>query len=162
VAGVIGLIMLKIFESKNAQAEQCAVDLGLALQLTNILRDIKEDFARGRVYLPQDEMNQCQIDESDIAGGVVDKNFKDFMRFQIKRARDYFYKASQGIELIKDARCQFVTFLILELYAKILQKIEKNRYDVYHSRAIVPIAEKIFTLVYLSYRFSRRSFTFKM
>ncbi len=161
VAGVIGLMMLKIFESNDAQAEQCAVDLGLALQLTNILRDIQEDFARGRIYLPQDEMSQCQIDENDIANKNVDKNFKDFMRFQIKRARDYFLKASQGIKLIKNPRCQLVTFLILEFYAKILKKIEENNFDVYRQRAFVPMIERIPALFYLLYRFTRKSFIFQ-
>lgn len=162
VAGVIGLIMIKIFEYKDATAEQCAIDLGLALQLTNILRDIREDFDRGRIYLPQDELSQCQINETDIERKILDKNFTDFMSFQIKRARGYFYKASHGIQFIKNPRCQFVTFLILELYAKILKKIEKNKFDVYTKRAFVPMMEKILTLFYLLYRFTKKSLLFKM
>jgi len=162
VAGVIGLIMIKIFEYKDAAAEQCALDLGLALQLTNILRDIKEDFARGRIYLPQDEMSQCQIDENDIKNEIVDKNFKDFMNFQIRRARGYFYKASHGITLIKNPRCQFVTFLILEFYAKILKKIENNNFNIYSRQAFVPVMEKIYILFYLVYRFIKKDFIFKV
>lgn len=162
VAGVIGLIMLKIFGYKEPAAEPCAVDLGIALQLTNILRDIDEDLARGRIYLPLNELRQYQIDEAGIAQKKVDENFRDFMDFQIKRAKGYFLKASRGIELIKDPRCQFVTFLILELYAKILTKIEKNNFDIYTKRAFVPLVEKLCTILLLACRFARRSFLFKM
>lgn len=161
VAGVIGLIMIKIFGYSDTAAESCAVDLGLALQLTNILRDVDEDLLKGRIYLPQDEMAQHQIDENDIRKKCVDERFKNFLVFQIKRSRGYFYKASCGIKLIKNKRCQFVTFLILELYAKILEKIEKNHFDVYRQRAFVTNQEKFFTLLHLFYRFARKDLIFR-
>lgn len=160
VAGVIGLIMTKIFGYKNTDAEKHAIELGIALQLTNILRDIKEDFARGRIYLPQAEMKKFEITEENLSQGLVDERFKSFMRFQIERARDYFCRASQGLVLIKDGRCRFTAFLILEFYARILKKIEENNFDVYSQRAIVPWHEKIFGLFPLVFRFFTNSFTF--
>lgn len=160
VAGVIGLIMTKIFGYKNTDAEKHAIELGIALQLTNILRDIKEDFARGRIYLPQTEMKKFEITEDDLGKGLVNERFKSFMRFQIERARDYFCRASQGLPLITDKRCRFTAFLILEFYAKILTKIEKNNFDVYSKRAIVPWHEKFFGLFPLTFHFFSNSFTF--
>jgi len=160
VAGVIGLIMTKIFGYKNADAEKHAIELGLALQLTNILRDVKEDFARGRIYLPQAEMKRFEITETDIKEEIIDERFKSFMRFQIERARDYFCRASQGLKLITDGRCRFTAFLILEFYAKILKEIEKSNFNVYAKRAIVPWHEKVLGIFPLLVRFLTNSFTF--
>lgn len=162
VAGVIGLIMLKIFECHDSDAEKYAIDLGVALQLTNILRDIKEDLVRERIYLPEDEMKRFSISEDYIRNQTVDQDFKDFMEFQIKRARDHFFRASQGLELIENKRCRFVAFLILELYAQILRQIEKNKFDVYNQRAFVPVTQRIMSLFSLLLRFLRNALTFHL
>jgi len=162
VAGVIGLIMLKIFEYDDPAAEACAVDLGLALQLTNISRDVQEDFHRGRIYLPQDEMAQFCLSDNDIKTERVNKNFEDFMRFQIKRARDYFFRGSQGLRFIKNRRCQFVAFLILEFYAKFLEKIERNNFNVYRRRIFIPRIERLCALFYLLWRFAKKSLAFRL
>lgn len=162
VAGVIGLIMLRIFDCHNLDAEKYAIDLGVALQLTNILRDIKEDLVRERIYLPEDEMKRFGITEDHIRGQIVDQNFQNFIAFQIKRARDHFLRASQGLELIKNKRCRFVAFLIAELYAQILNEIEKNRYDVYTKRAFIPKSARITSLFFLWIRFIRNAIIFRM
>jgi phytoene synthase len=161
VAGVIGLIMTKIFGQKDPRTDQCAVNLGLALQLTNILRDIHEDSLRGRIYLPQDEIQNYGLNDEDIQKKVVNQQFKDLMSFQIKRTRDFFYKASLGLELITDPQCRFVAFLILELYAKILEQIEENNFDVYTKRAIVPAFKKMKTIASLAFRSLQKSYIFK-
>lgn len=137
VAGVIGLIMLKIFGCDNPEAQRHAVDLGIAMQLTNILRDIKEDFARGRIYLPKDEMEKYAISERDIEGERVDDNFKALLQFQIKRARDYYNNSKAGIKMIKGLRSRFVVCAMKDIYAGILDAIEKNGYDVFSKRARV-------------------------
>ncbi len=137
VAGVVGLIMLKIFGYKDSSAEAPAVKLGIAMQLTNILRDIKEDFGRGRIYLPQDEMARFNISEQQLSAGDVDEKFREFLRFQIKRCRQFYYDSSQGIKLIDNPLCRFVVLCMKEVYSGILEKIEKNNYDVFTVRAQV-------------------------
>lgn len=161
VAGVIGLIMTKIFDAHDPEAEKHAIELGIALQLTNILRDIKEDFARGRIYLPQTEMKRFEMTDADIARETVDERFKYLMRFQIERARDYFCRASQGLRLIRDGKSRFTAFLILEFYAGILKEIEKNGFDIYTKRAFVPWHKKFFGFFPLLGRFLINSLNFR-
>ncbi|MDP8266231.1 MAG: phytoene/squalene synthase family protein [Candidatus Aceula meridiana] len=160
VAGVIGLIMLKVFDYENIIAEKYAVDLGVAMQLTNILRDIKEDCSRGRIYLPIDELAKQRIHDENIQNNIVDDKFKNLIKFQIKRARSYYVQASYGIDLITDKRCRLVAFLMLELYAGILKKIAENNYDVFKQRACVPSKQKFALLPGLMIRFARGKFLF--
>ena len=143
VAGVVGLIMLKIFGANSPAAETHAVQLGVAMQLTNILRDIREDLERGRVYLPQDELKKFGIRSDRLARNVVDAAFKSFMQFQISRARDYYRQSAAGISMISDRRSRFVVCAMKDLYAGILSAIEKIEYDVFRTRAHVSSAGKI-------------------
>ena len=145
VAGVIGLIMLKILGYKNEEALKPAVDLGIAMQLTNILRDVKEDYDRGRIYLPQDEMEQFGITEAYITGEREDKSYKDFLRFQVERARSYYQNAARVATLMKDRNGRFVVQLMKELYAGILDVIEGKNYDV-SERAYVNTSKKLYLL----------------
>lgn len=140
VAGVVGLIMLKIFGYRNQEAEKYAVDLGIAMQLTNILRDIKEDFQRGRIYLPLDEMKKYGVSEEYLSrqcakASPLSSGFKELMRFKIARARQYYANSQKGIAMIKNRGARFVTCLMKELYAGILDRIEKNDFDVFSRRA---------------------------
>jgi len=137
VAGVVGLIMLQIFDATAQEARPYAVDLGIALQLTNIIRDIKEDYARGRIYLPQDEMQKFGITQKDLAGEKVNENFKALLGFQIQRARQYYQRSLAGLRLIKHRSNRFLILAIKQMYASILQVIEKNGYDVFSERARV-------------------------
>jgi phytoene synthase len=146
VAGVIGLIMIKILGYKDKEAEKHAVDLGVAMQLTNILRDIKEDYRRGRIYLPQDEMRQYGISEKNIAGNFHNKNSNEFLKFQIQRARTYYKNAACVIKLMKDINARFVVELMKELYSGILDVIEKNNYNIY-KRAYVNKTKKVYLLL---------------
>ncbi len=144
VAGVVGLIMLKIFGCYDqARTEKSAVDLGVAMQLTNILRDIKEDLGRGRIYLPQDEMQKYNINETSLRQQIIDANFKDFMQFQIQRARQYYENSRPGIKLVSGLKNRFVILAMKEIYSGILDAIKKNNYDVYNKRAHVNIFGKI-------------------
>lgn len=142
-AGVVGLIMLKIFGYKNSQTEKHAVSLGIAMQLTNILRDIKEDFHRGRIYLPLDEMKKFGITENDIAAEIVNESFVNLLKFQIQRVRNYYQLSAPGIKSIKNLQSRFVVCTMKEIYAGILESIEKNGYDVFSRRACVTAAGKI-------------------
>lgn len=143
VAGVIGLMMLKIFGSQDPRAERHAVNLGIAMQLTNILRDIKEDYERGRIYLPRDEMEHFRVSESHISEENLDESFKALLRFNIRRAREYYANARPGIRMIDNARSRFVVCAMKEIYAGILYSIENNDYDIFSQRAHVNFAGKV-------------------
>jgi len=146
VAGVIGLIMLKILGYKHEDAEKHAVDLGVAMQLTNILRDIKEDYERGRIYLPQDEMRQYGVSEKNIIRNLRSRNFVKLLEFQIERARKYYSNAARVAKMMKDSNGRFVGKLMKELYAGILDAIEKNDYDI-GKRAYVNKKKKMYLLL---------------
>jgi 15-cis-phytoene synthase len=119
-----------------------AVALGIANQLTNILRDVGEDVSRGRIYIPLEELELFNYTEEDLLNGVVDERWRELMRFQIQRARKFFVSAERGIRsLSRDAR--FPVWAALMLYSGILDEIERNDYDVFRYRAYVPSARKL-------------------
>jgi len=137
VAGVIGLIALKIIASDYERTKQHAVELGIALQLPNILRYVKEDWLRGRIYLPHDELARFGVTEDNIRHGNLTRNWKALLEFQIQRARTYYKEAMKGIGFIKGRRWRFVVLVMLEMYAAILKEIERLNYDVFTHRAHV-------------------------
>lgn len=143
VAGMIGLIMLKIFGSHNQEAEKYAVDLGIAMQCTNILRDIKEDFERGRIYLPEDEMKRFNVSENHIAEEEVDRDFISLLKFQIDRAREYYENSAKGLTMINSVMSRVVVCMMKDLYAGILHSIENIGYNVFSQRAHVNSAGKL-------------------
>lgn len=143
VAGVVGLIMLKILGHDNNDAETHAIELGIAMQLTNMLRDIKEDFQRGRIYLPQKEMERFSVTRDTITHEVVDHNFIELMKFQMRRAREFYQKSTVGIARIHDSRSRLVVHLMKNIYAAILDAIEQNHYDVFSQRASVSFPKKL-------------------
>jgi len=143
VAGVVGLIMLRIFGYANPEAEKYSVKLGIAMQLTNILRDINEDFLRGRIYLPVEEMAKFNVNENHITKQTIDNNLINLIKFQIERAREYYTDAELGIKMIDDTACRLVVYVMKDIYAGILTSIEKNKYDVFSRRAQVSLARKM-------------------
>ncbi|MFH1691201.1 MAG: phytoene/squalene synthase family protein [Candidatus Omnitrophota bacterium] len=147
VAGVIGLIMLKILGSNNTLAQKYAVELGIAMQLTNILRDIREDYILNRIYLPQDEMKKFHVTENHICLEKTDDHFRSLLKFQIKRTKEFYQSSEQGIKMITTHNCRFVIKLMKEMYGAILTSIAKNNYDVFSQRAHINFFQK--TLLYL-------------
>ena len=143
VAGVIGLIMIKILGYSSGDALLYAEKTGIAMQLTNILRDIKEDLAMGRIYLPSGELGKYGVAESDLSSGAVTGPFKDLLRFQIERARSYYREGFRGIKLIPGANARFIAKLMSNMYAGILERIEKNDYDIFSGRCYVSFLGKI-------------------
>ena len=122
-----------------------AVALGIAMQLTNILRDVGEDAQRGRIYLPLDDLAAFDYTEQDLLAGVNDERWKAMMAFQIKRARQYYQDAEKGIKyLIRDSRLP--VWASLMLYQGILGAIEHNNYDVFNKRAFVSKPMKLAAL----------------
>lgn len=143
VASVVGLIMSHIFGATSPEALRRAAQLGTAMQLTNILRDVGEDHRMGRIYLPQDELVSFGVTEEMIGTGQVTPAIEALLRFQIDRARRLYDEAEQGIPLIPDDGSRFSTRLMSTLYARILDAIERNGYDVITRRAHVPLATKV-------------------
>jgi 15-cis-phytoene synthase len=119
-----------------------AVSLGIAKQLTNILRDVGEDIQRGRIYLPLDELAAFNYSEEDLLNRRVNKQWQEFMKFQIDRARRYYREAEVGIQALEvDAR--WPVWAALMLYQQILDSIERNDYDVFNQRAYVSTPRKL-------------------
>ena len=136
VASTVGLMSMHIIGFSDSKAVPYAIKLGVALQITNILRDVAEDWQRGRVYLPQEEMNFFGITEDDLDKGVVTDRWQTFMKFQIERTRQLYQEAWPGIALLdKDGR--FAIAAAVELYQDILDDIERHDYDVFSRRAHV-------------------------
>ncbi|MGB7084750.1 MAG: phytoene synthase, partial [Phormidesmis sp.] len=122
-----------------------AVSLGIANQLTNILRDVGEDARRDRIYLPLEDLSLFDYTPEDLLNGVIDDRWRSLMRFQIQRALKYYQEAETGISrLHPDARWPVWTALML--YRKILDVIVENDYDVFSRRAFVPKARKFLCL----------------
>ena len=136
VASTVGLMSMHIVGFASNKAVRYAIELGVALQLTNILRDIAEDWSRGRVYLPADEMEQYGITYDHIQNGIVDQAWKEFMSFQIERARDLYERAWPGIQLL-DSDGRLAIGAAATFYRQILAKIEAMDYDVFTQRAHV-------------------------
>lgn len=151
VASVVGLMTSEVFGYSQPEALEHAVDLGIAMQLTNILRDVGEDIGRGRIYLPQDELALFNLTEDDILNRRKSEDFVKFMNFQIKRARKYYESADKGITMLnKDSRLP--VYLARYNYSRILDKIEENDYNVFDQRAFLNSTEKLSILPRILYQ----------
>ena len=143
VASVVGLMMARIFELRDEAGRERAVDLGIAMQLTNILRDVGEDFGMRRVYLPADEMAAAHVGSADLALASVTPELRTLLRAQAVRARDYYQRAEAGIPLLADDGSQFTVWLMRHVYAGILDEIEKLDYEVLRQRAKTSFLRKL-------------------
>jgi len=144
VASAIGLICLEIFGYQDPRSRQYATDLGVALQLTNILRDVPEDLARGRVYIPQDELRAHGCCDEDLARevreagrGVRSPNVKALLQQQAARARTYYRKAAAELPAV-DRRRLAAAEIMGAIYRGILRRIERADYDVFSGVARIP------------------------
>ncbi|XP_075671664.1 phytoene synthase 2, chloroplastic-like [Castanea sativa] len=151
VAGTVGLMSVPVMgiapESKASTESvyNAALALGIANQLTNILRDVGEDASRGRVYLPQDELAQAGLSDEDIFRGKVTDKWRSFMKGQIKRARMFFDEAEKGVAELSSAS-RWPVWASLLLYRQILDAIEANDYNNFTKRAYVGKAKKLISL----------------
>jgi 15-cis-phytoene synthase len=136
VASAVGLICIRIFGCRSDRARDYAVNLGVALQLTNILRDIPDDLARGRVYLPLEDLSAhgCTVD--DLAGGVVTEPVRRLMAFECARARDFYQRAILA-RPEEDRRRLVAAEIMRAVYYETLLRIERSGYDVFRGRVRV-------------------------
>lgn len=142
VASTVGLMAMHIIGFSGEEALPYAIKLGVALQLTNILRDVGEDWQQGRVYLPQDELAYFGVTESDIAAGTVTPAWRDFMRYQIQRNRALYQEAWPGIGML-NADGRLAIAAAADLYQAILADIEAHDYDVFSRRAHLSKLDKV-------------------
>ncbi|MGK7888906.1 MAG: 15-cis-phytoene synthase CrtB [Leptolyngbyaceae cyanobacterium] len=158
VAGTVGLMsnaVMGVDQSANTapwnrdlypeMPKDEAIALGIANQLTNILRDVGEDARRGRIYLPLEDLERFDYSEQDLLDGVIDERWRNLMKFEIRRARDFYAQAERGVTCLnQDAR--WPVWAALMLYRQILDEIERNQYDVFNQRAYVPSRKKVITV----------------
>jgi len=130
------------------KAKKYAIKLGIAMQLTNILRDVGEDARMGRVYFPKDELSRFGLTISDILSLCKTEAVIRFLKFQVERARQYYREAVRGITMFhKEVRMGIA--LALTLYSEILHVIEQNNYEVFAKRAYVTLIRKIALYIHL-------------
>jgi len=142
-AGVIGLMVTRIVGYSSKAAFPYALKLGYAFQLTNFLRDIREDYEElGRIYMPRDEMDKFDLCERDFAVGVDDQRFVDFMNFQIARNRQIYREALPGIKLLH-WRGRLAVQIAYVLYKAILREIERANYNVFAGRVRTNFSQKV-------------------
>jgi phytoene synthase len=145
VASTVGLMAMHIIGFAGQDALPYAVKLGVALQLTNILRDVGEDFRQGRIYLPRQDLDRFGYPEEDLARGVIDHRFRALMDFEIERTRRLYAEAWAGIGMLsRDGRLAIAA--AADLYREILGKIVDNDYDVFNKRAHLSAREKLVRL----------------
>lgn len=154
-AATVGLMCIEIFGYKTENAKQYAVNLGIALQLTNILRDIKFDALNGRIYLPEEDLKRFGYTEDDLMNFRYNESFVELMKFECKRARDYFDKANDAFAK-EDRKLLFPARIMQKIYFNILEKIEHMNYNVFSKKAKVSKLKKLYYTfgVFVKYKLS--------
>ncbi|UZJ36712.1 MULTISPECIES: phytoene/squalene synthase family protein [unclassified Prosthecochloris] len=151
VASVVGLMCSEIFGYRDKKALDHAIELGIAMQLTNILRDVGEDVDRGRIYLPLEDLDRFEYTQEEFMQKRINENFIELIKFQIARARSYYTASEQGVPMLeKDSR---LAVKISSLnYSDILRTIEDNNYDVFSRRAYRSLYQKLRTIPVIWYK----------
>ena len=142
VASTVGLMCIEIFGYKHTSAKDFAVNLGIALQLTNILRDIKRDSQKGRIYLPQEDMRIFNYTEMDIKSQSYNQNFIELMKYEADRAKYYFDQATMCLNR-DDKKAMFAARAMQHIYYRMLEKIVEADYNIYQKNIKVGSFEKV-------------------
>jgi len=142
VASTVGLMCIEIFGYKHKSTKEYAINLGIAFQLTNILRDINKDANDGRIYLPQEDLAKFDYSEKALMEKTYNSNFKELMEYETKRAQFYFDKANQIIQL-DDKPSLFAARAMQRIYARTLDKIVAEDYNVFEKNISVLFFEKL-------------------
>jgi phytoene synthase len=141
VASTVGLTIIHIFGFDSPDALRLAEKCGVAFQLTNILRDIKEDAQRSRIYLPAEDLSRFRVTADDIRAGLRTPEFIDLMDFETSRARAYYQESKPLLGLV-DRGSQASLGALISIYSRLLDRIEKTNYDVFSRRISLPASEK--------------------
>lgn len=137
VASAVGLMCVEIFGCRGPEGRDYAVNLGLALQITNIIRDVKDDLSRDRIYLPMEDLRRFGCREADLAASLPSEAVRRLLRFECLRAREYYERAASALPA-SCARALVAAEIMGGIYFEILQRIEKRDYDVFSTRVRVP------------------------
>lgn len=152
VASVVGLLSIEIFGYRNVACREYAVELGKALQLTNILRDVRNDAERGRIYLPRADMARFGVNESEIMRGEYSERYYELARHIASTARAHYARARQILPE-EDRRSMATAELMGSVYWRLLQKLERRRFNVFdHGLTRLNKAQKIFLIARMWYR----------
>lgn len=143
VAGGVGLMLGPVLGACRGGFDHLGVGLGVAMQLTNVLRDISEDLDADRVYLPADELAAWGLSRADLEARRLTPALREFLVFQVRRARQYFDAADPVVPLFPDDGSRLTVRLLQRTYAGILDQIEERGYDVFRGRAYVPFRRKL-------------------
>ena len=142
VASVVGLVCIRVFGYRDPRAELLAERTGIAFQLTNIIRDVKEDAALGRVYLPREDFDRFGIAASALNNGSAPSSLRPLLEFEAQRAREYYRSADELLPLI-DEDSQPALWTLVEIYRRLLEKIVTRNYDVFSQRVSLSATEKL-------------------
>jgi phytoene synthase len=142
VASVVGLVCIRIFGYRDPVAEKYAEHLGIAFQLTNILRDVKEDAAMARIYLPQEDLERFGVTADELGCGIPREKLRPLLAFEAARAREFYVSAEQLLPLI-DEVSQPALWAMVEIYRGILDRIELKQFDVYSERVRLSLGDKL-------------------
>ena len=145
VASVVGLVCIRVFGYRDAAAEPLAEKLGLAFQLTNIIRDVKEDAALGRIYLPQEDLDQFDIPAAELRTTGDSARLRLLLGAEAERARDYYRAGDELLPLI-DEDSQPALWALLTIYRSLLEKIASRQYDVFSAKVRLSTREKVVIL----------------
>ena len=147
VAGVVGLIMCHVFGLRDPRAQAQAIAMGNAMQLTNILRDVREDLDRGRVYLPREDFERFGVSDAEFETRRATPPFMDLIRFEIERARKLYREGAEGLSRLPDDGSRFTACVMSVVYAGILEAIEERQCcDVFAGRAKLSTLDKLVRL----------------
>ncbi len=146
VASVVGLTVIHIFGFRSQDALPLAEKCGIAFQLTNILRDIKEDAERGRTYLPVEDLARFGVNAEDFRTGKHSDPFVELMRFEAARARAYYRESAPLIEMV-DPHSRSSLWALIEIYSSLLERIEESNYDVLSHRVELPAKDKLWVIL---------------
>ena len=155
VASVVGLACLKIFGAAAPESETYAINLGVAFQLTNILRDIKSDAARGRIYLPTEDLEQFQVTDREILGGVYTPAFRRLMEFEGRRAEDY-YRLAKAALTKTDRQALLPAEIMSAIYQAILARISASDYQVFSGRITISPLRRLTIAIQVWFKYNKK------
>jgi len=145
VASVVGLTIIHIFGFNDPRALELAERCGVAFQLTNILRDVREDAEHGRVYLPEEDLERFGVNPEELRGPALSSALRNLLEFEAKRAREYYQETESLIDLV-DNRSRASLKALIGIYSRLLERISNSGYEVLGERVRVPAWEKIWIL----------------